>query len=48
MEIYNKDPYPKREEKKNDFRIEKIPRVPPFRDLDRLVALQAEKAKADE
>jgi len=36
MRIYNKDPYPARN-KKNDFRMEKKPRVPPFRDLPELL-----------
>jgi len=30
LNVYNKDPYPTRN-KKNDFRMEKKPRVPPFR-----------------
>jgi hypothetical protein len=47
MEIYNRDPYPPRS-KKNDFRMEKKPRVPPFRALDDLLKLKLEKEKLDE
>tara|TARA_B110000285_G_C14758941_1_gene438689 strand:+ start:81 stop:443 length:363 start_codon:yes stop_codon:yes gene_type:complete len=36
MNIYNKDPYPPRN-KKNDFRMEAKPRVPPFRELPMLL-----------
>jgi len=38
MEIYNKDPYPPRD-KKNDFRMQPKPRVPPFRDLPEILRL---------
>ena len=41
MEIYNRDPYPPRN-KKNDFRMETKPRVPPFREVDKLLELKAE------
>ena len=41
------DPYPPRN-KKNDFKMEPKPRVPPFRELDLLLKLKAEKEKIDE
>tara|TARA_B110000285_G_scaffold195825_1_gene226376 strand:- start:285 stop:665 length:381 start_codon:yes stop_codon:yes gene_type:complete len=42
LNIYNKDPYPPRN-KKNDFRMEKKPMVPPFRHLPALLDLKKEK-----
>ena len=47
MNIYNKDPYPPRT-KKNDFRMEKKPRAPPFRELPALLELKKEKDLIDE
>ena len=41
------DPYPPRN-KKNDFRMEKKPRVPPFTKLQELLDLRKEKELADE
>jgi len=41
------DPYPPRN-KKNDFRMEKKPRVPPFTKLQTLLDLRKEKELADE
>ena len=47
MCIYNKDPYPPRN-KKNDYRMEKKQRCPPFHALDHLLELQKEKQILDE
>ena len=41
------DPFPART-KKNDFRMQQKPRVPPFRQLDYLLKLQEEKRLLDE
>lgn len=41
INLYNCDPYPERN-KKNDFKKEAKPRVPPFRDIKRLLGLKRE------
>ena len=46
IHIFNKDPYPPRT-KKDNFRMQKMPRVPPFRELPRLKALMKEQEEDD-
>lgn len=41
------DPFPPRT-KKNDFRMQEKPRVPPFKQLENLLKLQEEKRILDE
>ena len=45
INMYNQDPYPAR---KNEFKKEKKPRVPPFSEIDRLQKLKEEKDLIDE
>lgn len=45
INMYNQDPYPAR---KNEFKKEKKPRVPPFSEIDRLQKMKEEKDLIDE
>lgn len=47
INLYNTDPYPARN-KGNDFKKELKPRVPPSRQLEKLLALKKEKEELDE